>query len=399
MVAVGVGAGVAVSQMGNDDSEELTILSVPENAVTISDDCEQISASDCVQLRDSTELPYGSLVWANDDSIAACLIPTEQTNPLATVALINLDTTTYIPVLSQAVGADYDFEIYDVRASSSGVIWTEANILEGIWRIYTATFDGEELGVPVQVDEGDSNWQTPTLTACGNRMFWQVLPNLNGSKTMEESLLKVAEAGSDDVEVVYRSNGRMATPPYGLTDGVVITPRTDTDTVHYQLTFIDAKSGDVRDTLVLPTSMHPLEAGYGETGFMFSFEDIYDYGDGIANLGTYVPAQNVTNDDYSNVPWFRFARTPTAAPAWCGPFLIVKSLTSVCGVDLNTDEYFALDVESGADSYGEYLATTGVRSTIVTFTNIDESPVNDDDRHCCLVKIWEPVVYAQEYAG
>ena len=33
--------------------------------------------------------------------------------------------------------------------------------------------------------------------------------------------------------------------------------------------------------------MKPLEAGYGNTGFMFSFDAGYQYGGGIASIGTY----------------------------------------------------------------------------------------------------------------
>ena len=58
-----------------------------------------------------------------------------------------------------------------------------------------------------------------------------------------------------------------------------------------------------------PTSMRPLEAGCSNTGFMFSFDAGYQYGDGIASIGTYTPASAVTdNGDYSNAPWFRFNR-------------------------------------------------------------------------------------------
>ena len=64
----------------------------------------------------------------------------------------------------------------------------------------------------------------------------------------------------------------------------------------YQLTRIDAQSASVVDSLVLPSSMKPPAAGSGDTGFMFSFEAIYNFGEGIANLGTYIPANTVQPD-------------------------------------------------------------------------------------------------------
>ena len=69
---------------------------------------------------------------------------------------------------------------------------------------------------------------------------------------------------------------------------------------------------------------------------------------------------------------------------------MVKSTSAVCGVDLDAREWFAFDVESGADTYGEYLASTGIRDTVVTFSNIDDKPVNADPRKCCLVRVWTP---------
>ena len=34
-----------------------------------------------------------------------------------------------------------------------------------------------------------------------------------------------------------------------------------------------------------------MECGWGKTGFSFAFDGIYNYGEGIANLGTYLPME------------------------------------------------------------------------------------------------------------
>ena len=133
--------------------------------------------------------------------------------------------------------------------------------------------------------------------------------------------------------------------------------------------------------------MTPLEAGYGETGLMFSFPDIYDYGDGISNLGTYVPMSKPAGS-YDDAKWFSFPRTPTAPPCWCKNTLIAKSTRSVCGINLEDRTYYAIDVDDGADSYGEYLATTGRHDTFVTYTNIDHTPVEGSATHVCRVKVY-----------
>lgn len=391
LAAVGGGAAVVIQHANQSDEEEITVLDVPPEAVSTSDACTEVVADDYMGLVATVEMPYGTLVWSNSEDVAACLIPTEGSKPLAQIALLSLGSGTYETVVEQAVGQDEGFEIYDVRATATGMIWTEADILEGIWRIYTVRVDGMSVGEPVLADEGNGEWETPTIAVVGSRAFWQVLPKADGPRKAEDSVLKRASVGTANAEVVFSSHGRMSTPPYPTADAIVITPRTDTSSVHHKLTCIDAATGDVRDTMVLPKSMKPLEAGYGETGFMFSFDAIYNYGGGIANLGTYVPASRVTDGSYSGAPWFRFSKTPTAAPAWCGSFLMVKASTAVCGIDLDANTYFAFDVKSGADKYGEYLASTGSGNSVVTYTNIDDKPINGAAKKLCLVRVWQPL--------
>ena len=397
LAAVGGGASVVIEQTKNDPDDNLVVLKVPEDAVLSSASDEFTNTF--VQTEDPTtlmnqvgnyELPYGSLVWANDDDLAACLLPTDTGKPLTQVALLSLSSGNSTVVLEQAVGSDEGFEIYDVRATSSGLIWAEADILDGVWRIYTARTDGAALGNPALVEEGDGDWEMPTIAAVGNRAFWQVLPKASGPKKTEPSLFKRATMGANDIETLWTSIGRMATAPYATGDSVVITPRTDTSSIHYQLVRVDANTGEALDTMALPTSMKPLEAGYGNTGFMFSFDAGYQYGGGIASIGTYTPASAVTNGDYSNAPWFLFSRNPTAPPAWCGSYLMVKSRTQVVGINFDTNDWFAFDVKSGADDYGEYLASTGSRDAVVTYTNIDDKPLDGEARKYCLVRVWTP---------
>lgn len=447
-LAVLGGGGYAASQLAASSSSDVTTLEVPESAVTSSESCTQIEdAAEKATLVSQIDLPYGSLVWANSDSAAVCLLPTETAKPLAQVGILSLGSATCTTVIEHAVGEDEGFEIYDVRASESGLIWTEADILEGTWRVYHASLDGTAVGTPALAEQGSSDWEMPTLAAVGSYAFWQLLPNLEGSARLEDSTLKRAAFGSADAEVVYASHGRMACAPCPTRDAVVIAPRADTNGTYYQLTRIEASSGQVTDALVLPASMKPFEVSYGPTGFNFSFEGIYSYGDGIANLGTYVPAESVStgileggilaqtgtavseasgNADgnaagnaasaagaadslslaernaataasvarfdaipYGDAAWFRFARTPLASPAWCGKWLVVKSTSAVCGIDLESNEYFALEVENGASDYGDFLATTGVGERVVTYSNIDHTPLSGTRTKKCLVRVWQ----------
>ena len=397
LAAVGVGATVtsALPDVGTPDIEH---IDVPENALTTLAELEVIDdAEDAVRLVSRFELPYGTLVWCNDDDIAACLLPTETGSPLAQVGLLFLDSGTLHTVLKQAVGTAERYEIYDVRATSSGMVWTEANVLKGSWRIYSAAISDNVPGEAVLMEEGDATYDTPTLAAVGNRALWQVLPKAPNDAGLASRLMS-ATFGRNDATCLYESARRMGTAPYATKDSVVITPRVDSASVYYQLTNVDAANGAVTDQMTLPRAMAPLEAGYGTNGFMFSFPDIYDYGGGISNLGTYTPLAKPEDGNYSAAQWFGFTRTPTAPPAWCKDLLIVKSSYSVCGVDLAAGTYFAIDVDDGADSYGDYLATTGVRDAFVTYANIDHTPVDGKKTHVCRVKVWTTLTQEEKAA-
>ena len=70
---------------------------------------------------------------------------------------------------------------------------------------------------------------------------------------------------------------------------------------------------------------------------------------------------------------------------------MVKSTSAVCGIDFDTQQYFALEVKSGTDSYGDYLASTGMGETVVTYSNIDYQPLDGDAQKYCLVRVWSPI--------
>ena len=391
-IAIGAGAAAYSSYKDAQESSQITYLEVPEDAVIALTDLEALdSADDRLTMTATVDMRLGTLVWCNSDDVAACLVPTDSGSPLTTVSLVPLGSAADTTVLEAAVGAAEGFEIYDVRATAHGMIWTEANILDGQWRIYTAPLSDLVMGTPVMVDSADETFETPTIAAVENYAFWQVMPSMNtyeNADVIPETQLKRTTFGSSSVDVVYTSARRFGTPLYACEDGVVITPRADSKSVYYQLTKIDAKSAQTVDQLTLPQGMAPLEAGYGKNGFMWSFEKIYSYGDGIANMGTYTPMTAPSAYNYDGKQWFCFGRTPTAAPAWCGDLLVVKSSYSVCGVDLADKQYFALDVDNGADDYGEYLASTGTHERIVTFTSIDYQPVNEAAVQTCRIKIW-----------
>lgn len=387
IAAVGGGVSFAMDALDGGTDEEISYLSVPEDSVVDQSSYTLVDSGDCVSTSGTFQLPYGTLVWADNDTLAACLIPTDEASPLSTVSVLNLSSGNTAEVLSEAEGAEEGFEVIDVRCAVDGIVWVESNAYESTWRVYAAVLDGTTATQITQVDSGDSAWNIPSIAAIDDSAFWQVVPKTDGSAANERSVLKAVRFGEEDVEEVYSSKRAFATRVTAATDGVVITPRADSTSVYYQLTKISASDRSVVDQLTLPSSMEPDVAGYGTDGFAFGFADIYSYGGGIANLGTYTPTSEASGS-YDNLSWFRFSRSPITAPCWCGGWFVVKSTTSLCGVDFASQSYFAIDTVSGSDDYGEHLVSSGTCESFVGLSQV-AGESDDDDGHA-VVRVFTP---------
>ncbi|SEO89844.1 Tat (twin-arginine translocation) pathway signal sequence [Denitrobacterium detoxificans] len=391
VAAVGFGANTLIQQR-NAASSTISTLSVPASNVSTLDDYAEIELNNAFEQVGEYELPYGTLMWCNDDSIATCLIPTETASPLTQIGVMKLSSGNLETVVEAANGASDGFEIYDVRGTSSGLVWTEANIFEGTWRILTATLSSSNsVGTAHVVDSGDSSTETPSIAAVDGYAYWVVMPpaGADNEKT-GTAQLKRAQFGQESTQTVYEGTGRMAAPLYGASDGVVITPRHPDGTSYFQLVHVNGSTGEVDDSITLPSAMQPVEVGYGNDRFSFCFEAIYSYGDGIANLGTYTPATN-PNGNYDSASWFRFGRTPLAPPAWCGDWLIVKSSQSVVAINFASKSYCTFGIISGATSWGDYLAVSGTHDRVVTISQINEVDTESNANQTCTVRVWKPL--------
>lgn len=408
--AIGAGALIAgasgikfASDKISSTINNIDTLNVPKNAVVASDSFTEVE-NKIFKIQNNTKLPYGSLAWANSSNYIACLIPTNKAKPIATVDIINMTNGKKNTLISQAVGQKEGFEIYDVRITDSGIIWTEINILQEEWRIYASSFSSTTSITPILIDTGDENWETPTIAASQNFAYWQVLPNTQKDKSKLLSSLHCVsfdnisvdnqkftkDLNNDDLiescpSTIYVSRGRMSTPVYAYKNAAVISPRAQSSAVLHQLTYVDANK-QILDKICLPQNMKPFEVGYGETGFNFSFDAIYNYGEGIANLGTYTPLSK--NNDYNNAKWLSFTRNPSCAPAWCKGYFVIRSTMSICVLDLSNQSYVVLDRPNASDDYGDYLASSGDCSKIVSYANIYDQPVAGEEQKYCSLRIW-----------
>lgn len=397
VAVLAAGGAVLSSAAGGEGggSADVAALVVPASSVTVlSADSEAFTqtpdATPLAVQAGSYDLPYGTLVWSSNDVNAACLMPTETASPLATVGVMSLADGTVATVLPQAQDAAAGFEVYDARCSESGLVWTEANILQGVWRVWAAPLSGTTLGTPVQLDQGDSAWETPSIAAAGDCAFWQCAPKSGGAAEESSSCVKRAVFGEQSVEVACESPARMATPLSAAQDVVVCTPRAAEATSYTRLTCIDAASGGIVDELTLPSGMRPVEAGYGNTGFTFCFDAGYSFGEGISGMGTYAP-MSAGSGGYDGLSWFCFSRTPLTTPAWCGPFFAVKSTSSVAVIDLEARTYTSILADDNADDWGEQLASSGAGDLVVTYQHIDNSGKDDDGdgaAKVCRVRVW-----------
>lgn len=397
--AAGVGAialvagGIKVATSNSKKkSRQIASLNVPEGSVKTLDNFELVE-DHSAHLRQigSFDLPLGSLVFASDDAVAACLVPSDTGSPLARVGIVEIGKAGGpVTVIEKPVGLSEHFEIYDVRASSAGIVWTEANILDGTWRIYTASLAGTKAGSPVLAASGDASTDTPTLAASESFAFWLVNPKAVDKVVKGSCALYACSFGSDDPEKIHTAHKNAATPLYAAANGVSFAARSAENPTHFELLYFGAASREREDSVVLPAGMTPLSVAYGPQGFSFSLERIYNSGEGLSQMGTYCPMSDTRKGDYDAALWFRFGRTPSAPPCWCGKLLVVKSTYAVALVDLESGTYFTIDVDDGADTYGEYTATTGAHSKLVTFTSVDYKPVNEERTQVCRVKIWSP---------
>lgn len=364
-------------------------ISVADDAVFTTDDCELLESTDGILNKVAqASLPYGTMLWASDSNVAACLLPCETSTPLTEVGLLSLADGSTSKVLEGAVGAAEGFEIYDVRANSNGIAWMEADILNGQWRLYTAALNKHALTGDARIAaEGNAEWNCPTIALSANNVFWQLSPKKSGSAKGEPSTIMRAPFGSskDDAMMLLATNGAFPCDMSPTPEGIVVASLVNDTKSTYQILHIDGSGGEVTDQLVLPQTMKPTYASYGGGRFSFAFEGIYSTGGGISNLGTYTPATTDSAGD-----WFRFPRTPFTTPAWTSDWFLVKSTNAVAGVDPASKRYFTIKPENATQGYGEFLATQGTADRFVTYSNIDYTPLNGERINECNVRIWQP---------
>lgn len=351
---------------GNSNDDSLDILTVStDDVVTLDAFAEIEDPTPYFEAKDLAVYPKGTMLFGSDDKTAAALCTGQTASPLSTCALVNLEDGAITPVLEQAVNHASGYSIFAARASQSLLVWVESNYLTSDWMVYCAPVAGNALaGQPIKLDEGNAEYDTPEIAVIGSNAYWIVQPAENGPRTAEDSALKVAAGGAHSSNMLVshgRFNGGLSV------SGQILTamPRADSSSgVYYELTAVAAGSGSVVATQIMPHSFRPSNAIYMNNAFAFTIPASYDYGGGIANVGTYYPiAGNL---------WLRLARQSLTPPGICNDWLFAKSSSRTVFIDAAEQHYFVVNAPDGCEDYGDYSVCTGEVSTVFNYSTVNK---------------------------
>lgn len=379
------GAGVLSACSSGDDDNQVQVLEVAENAVvTLDGFTEYENASKYWEVSTVGTYNPGTLLSASNSVVAAALCPGETADPLNTIGLIDLRTGKLATLLEQAVGHDDGYTFYNATASEELLVWVESNFLTSDWSVYCATLNAGKMsiGQPVQVDAGNADYDAPEIAAIGPSAYWIVQPAEDGERTKEDSLLKASSGGSA-AAVIYTSHGRF-NGGLSVSDQVLTAmPRADTESgIYYQLTAFQSGTGAVIASQILPRSFRPTCAIYMNNAFAFSIGASYDYGGGIANVGTYYPLDAST--------WLRLTRQPVTPPGLCQGWLFSKSGSRTALVNLEDRGYLTVDAPSGTADYGDYPVVVGECDRIYVYATVteveDSKEVSRVEMRCISIK-------------
>ena len=378
------GAGVLSGCSRGSGSSTPDVLQVGADDVVTLDGFTEISdTSGICNVVDLASLDAGAQLFTTGKGVAAALVAGEKASPLSTVQLVDLGRGRTFDALSQAQGTDAGFEIYAACASDGLLAWTECNYLTGEWAVYAAEMrvdqtsrelrdnDGNyytsvsnaySIGEAAKLDEGDGGYDAPLVSAVGSNAYWIVQPAADGAREKEDSVLKVS-ASRGLATALCSSKGRFNGQICASGDTLTVMPRAQASSgVYYQMTAISAASGQTLATQVLPRGYQPGAAVYMGGAFAFTIGASYDYGGGIANVGTYYPMPDGK--------WLRLTRQPVTAPGLCQGWLFSKSGARTAFVDMERRRYFTVNAPGEAADYGDYAACVGEVDAIYNYASI-----------------------------
>ena len=314
-------------------------------------------------------LPLGSVLHPAEGTLRPVIGFGDTSGQMCKASVFNIDTGELTDLVIQPLTTEANWVVFDARCSDTAFAWVELNMLTRDWRLYAQRLKGASFeGTPALLWEGDRDFDPPTMACTGDRVIWQVMPSLLGTRTTEHSFCYLWKLGSEKATAVVESPGRFAIAPTVSSGTVTLAPRVRPEEGQfYGITAYDLADDmkTVVDQLVLPKSVRPFRASRLGDEFVFSIEANYGSGGLLGNMGTYVG----TGDG----PFISVPLEPVAGA--CGTTkgtLVVKVRASYFVIDINELRFSVLLAQDRSLDYGEYPASEGEVSTLVTYTTIKD---------------------------
>ena len=343
------------------------------DATSITEVYEEVDLN--IQQTAAVTLPLGSVLRVGNGVWSPFLMPAESANPMVVARAVSRETGEVRDLVmdmisdkgQRGVSLRSDWVIYDVRCSDNAFAWVELNMFTRDWKLYGQTMsDGNPTGEPALLWEADADYDPPAMCFSGNKLVWQVMPALSGSKTAEHSFAYLWEAGTKVSTAVVESPGRFASEPAASGSTVTLAPRVNAESgVYYGITAYSMKDdfGTIVDQLVLPTPIRPFRAVRIGDDFVFSVEATYQSGGLFQNMGTFIGP--------SEGPFIWLSREPSADVTGNGHgTFVIKSRASYFIVNVHRQNFQILSSAKDSVDYGDYPASVGRMGTFTTFATV-----------------------------
>ena len=368
---VAAAAGAAIGVLPGCTNPEQHVVPEPmvvdeDKAISVLDEYEESDLS--LNQREEWSVPLGSVLHESTGTWVAVTQAGASASPMVKGCAFSTETGEMVDVVPDVIGDGHTVVIYDARCSDSVYAWVELDYLTHAWTLYAARFLGGRLdGSATPLWQGDADYDPPGFACVDDRVLWQVMPSLKGTKTSEHSYCYLWHMGDADARAVVESPGRFPTEPCVSNGLVVLSPRVRANEgVFYGVTAYsladDLKT--IADQMVLPQTVKPFYASRVGDRFAVSIEASYSSGGMFGTMGTYIGP--------SNGPFVRLSREPSANVAGRENVFVVKSRASYFVIDVKKATYSILTAANRCVDYGEFPVRVGESSDFVTFATVKD---------------------------
>ncbi len=343
---------------GKDDASSGAIQ-VPESGVTSLADLTVEART--VEASGAFTLPAGSIVEVDSENIAAVRSITKVAHPLAEAGILDLTSGEYSLVLPQAVKHDQGFDIVDVRATDTMLMWVETKAADGSWAVFSASLSGVTPGQAILLEEGTADYLLPSIAVSGSTAIWLHAPDPEKDKSAEETEVRARDLDATESRVLLSTDATVRLPLRVCSGVVTVTERSlVAGTRQSEIVAVGVADGKTVDHLVLPAPIAPSDAVYLDGAFSFAVPAKYDGVGPLGSVGTYLQTGKAS--------FIRLPKQPLDTATRKGALFVAKEGKSTAVVDAAAKTYFLIPAIDNAPDYGDYLSVNGSGSRVVTFT-------------------------------